>query len=215
MSENATGTEVATQVHTAATLENLDPNTLELEINVRDDAALDADFVASVAEHGVLNPIAAVRGTDGVVRVRAGQRRTLAAREAGLPTVPVYVRASSAELDEKDQTVERLSEQIVENDQRRALTDAQRARGIQQMLDAGVSVTKVAKKLATGRDTIKSAATAAGSEAAMNALDSGQLSLAHWHKLCKTRIRARGARIPAACGGLSGLVRWSSMERPC
>lgn len=178
MSENTTGTEGATQVHTTATLENLDPNTLELEINVRDDAALDADFVASVAEHGVLNPIAAVRGTDGVVRVRAGQRRTLAAREAGLPTVPVYVRASSAEQDEKAQTVERLSEQIVENDQRRALTDAQRARGIQQMLDAGVSVTKVAKKLATARDTIKSAATAASSEAAMNALDSGQLSLA-------------------------------------
>jgi hypothetical protein len=33
----------------------------------------------------------------------------------------------------------------VENDQRRALTTTQRAKGIQQMLDAGVSVTKVAK----------------------------------------------------------------------
>ena len=180
MSENTTGTEVVTQnqADATATLEHLDPTTLELETNVRDDAALDADFVASIAEHGVLNPIVAVRGADGVVRVRAGQRRTLAAREAGRKTVPVYVRPSSADQDEKAQTVERLSEQIVENDQRRALTDAQRARGIQQMLDAGVSVTKVAKKLGTARDTVKTAATAAGSAAAMNALDSGQLSLA-------------------------------------
>jgi ParB family chromosome partitioning protein len=133
--------------------------------------------VASVKEHGVLNPIAAMRGEDGVVRVRAGQRRTLAAREAGLTTVPVYVRAHCPG-DESTQVVERVSEQIVENDQRHALTEAQRARGIQQMLDAGASVTKVAKKLAIARDTVKSVATAAGSQAAMDALDSGQLSLA-------------------------------------
>ena len=93
MSENiTTETDTAAQVPAAGTLEHLDPQTLELETNVRDDAALDADFVASIKEHGVLNPIAAVRGHDGVVRVRAGQRRTLAAREAGLTSVPVYVR---------------------------------------------------------------------------------------------------------------------------
>jgi ParB family chromosome partitioning protein len=79
-----------------------------------------------------------------VVRVRAGQRRTLAAREPGLATIPVYVRQVT-DGDEKTQVVERVAEQIVENDQRQALTDAQRVRGIQQMLDAGVPVTKVAK----------------------------------------------------------------------
>ena len=47
----------------------------KLETNVRDDAALIADFVDSVREHGVINPIVAVRGDDGVVRVRSGQRR--------------------------------------------------------------------------------------------------------------------------------------------
>ena len=126
------------------TLEHLDPHALALETNVRDDAALDADFVASVKEHGVMNPIVAVRGSDGVVRVRAGQRRTLAARESGLATIPVYVR-QVADGDEQAQVVERVAEQIVENDQRQALTDAQRVRGIQQMLDAGVQVTMVEK----------------------------------------------------------------------
>jgi ParB family chromosome partitioning protein len=111
---------------------------------LRDDADLDAQFVASIKEHGGLTPITAVRSQDGTVWVRAGQRRTLAAREANLSSVPVYVRPATAS-DEAGQVVEPVSEQIVENDQRRQLTDAQRALGIQQMIDAGMSVTKVAK----------------------------------------------------------------------
>ena len=87
------------------TLEHLDPHSLTLELNVRDDADLDAQFVASIKEHGVLNPIAAVRTDDGAVWVRAGQRRTLAAREANLSSVPVYVRPASAS-DEAGQLVE-------------------------------------------------------------------------------------------------------------
>lgn len=158
------------------TLEYLDPQGLALELNVRDVADLDAQFVASIKEHGVLTPIAAVRSEDGTVWVRAGQRRTLAAREANLNTVPVFVRPASAS-DEASQVGERVSEQIVENDKRRQLTDAQRARGIQQMLDAGISVTRVAKKLAVGKDAVKAAQTAARSTTAMDALDSGQLSL--------------------------------------
>lgn len=158
------------------TLEHLDPHSLTLELNVRDAADLDAQFVASIKEHGVLIPLAAVRSQNGTVWVRAGQRRALAAREANLSSVPVYVRTATAS-DEAGQLVERVSEQIVENDQRRQLTDAQRARGIQQMIDAGVSVTKVAKKLAIGKDAVKAATTAAQSSTAMDALASGQLSL--------------------------------------
>jgi len=94
----------------------------------------------------VLVPITGVRHPDnsGVIRVRNGQRRTLAAREVGLATVPVFVLASSA-ADASEETIERIVHQIVTNDQKHDLTDAQRARGIQQLLDAGVSVTRVAK----------------------------------------------------------------------
>ena len=52
------------------------------------------------------------------------------------------------ELEHIDPTslqIDRIVHQIVTNDQKRDLTDAQRARGIQQMIDAGLSVTKVAK----------------------------------------------------------------------
>ena len=56
--------------------------------------------------------------------------------------------ASSA-ADASEETIERIVHQIVTNDQKQDLTDAQRARGIQQMIDAGMSVTRVAKILRT------------------------------------------------------------------
>ncbi len=158
------------------TIEHVDPHALILDDNVRDDAALDAQFLASIKEHGVLIPIAAIRRGDGQLLVRAGQRRTLAAREAGLSTVPVYVR-SAADTNDKAQLVERVAEQIVENDQRRQLTDAQRARGIQQMIDAGVSITRIAKKLSAPKDTVKAAAAVVKSDTAMQGLADGRLSL--------------------------------------
>lgn len=173
-----TETEQTTSEHPApGVIEHLDPHSLVLDSNVRDEAAVGAQFVASIKEHGVLTPIAAVRDHDGQLRVRSGQRRTLAAREAGLATVPVYVRVATAGEDDKAQLVERVSEQIVENDQRAQLTELQRTRGIQQMIDAGVSITRVAKKLSVGKDTVKAAAAAAKSEAAMQGLAEGQLSL--------------------------------------
>ncbi|OBG71000.1 MULTISPECIES: ParB N-terminal domain-containing protein [unclassified Mycobacterium] len=161
------------------TLEHLDPMLLDIGDNVRDDAALSKAFIANIAENGVLVPITGVRDPERpeVVRVRNGQRRTLAAREVGLSSVPVYVLPRTA-VDASQETIDRIVHQIVTNDQKRDLTDAQRARGIQQMIDAGMSVTKVAKRLSVPKDAVKAAHAAAGSATAMDALASGQLSLA-------------------------------------
>jgi len=68
-------------------------------------AALDPHFLASVVEHGVLQPNTAVR-TEAGVEVRDGQRRTFAAREAKLLTIPVYVLDGQL-TDEKAATAER------------------------------------------------------------------------------------------------------------
>jgi ParB family chromosome partitioning protein len=156
------------------TLEHVDPHTLIVGDNVRDDAALDDPFVARVREHGVLQPITAIRTSEGI-EVRDGQRRTLAARQAKLATVPVYMLTATG--DGPTATAERITQQIVTNDQRTALTEAQRVRGINQLLLAGVSPAKVAKKLSMPRDTVTAAAAAAQSETAMAGLESGQLSL--------------------------------------
>ena len=122
-------------------LQHVDPNTLIIGDNVRDDAALDRDFVNSITTHGVLLPITAVRDDANQLIVRDGQRRCRAAQSAGLTTVPVYVLPSEA-TNLREFTVERLVQQISLNDQRTDLTEAQSARGIQQILDTGISVTK-------------------------------------------------------------------------
>lgn len=160
----------------AGVLEHLDPHTLILETNVRLEASIDPQFVASIKEHGVLTPISAVIDTEGAIRVRAGQRRTLAARQAGVATVPVYVRPDTS-TDDTTHLVTRVSEQIVENDQRTALTEAERVRGMQQLLDVGVSVAKVAKKLGVPKTVVEAANTAAQSETALAALNATQLSI--------------------------------------
>lgn len=161
---------------TTPELIHLNPNEIEIEDNVRLDPRLDRDFLASVEEHGVLVPVLAVRidGQDKAF-VREGQRRIQAARQVGLTTVPVYVRT----VDGTDTavTAQRVIEQIVANDHRAPLTEAERARGINQLLLDGVSPTKVAKGLSTTKDAVAAAKVAIESEKAMSALDTGQLNL--------------------------------------
>ncbi|WP_051515475.1 ParB/Srx family N-terminal domain-containing protein [Candidatus Blastococcus massiliensis] len=73
---------------------------------MRRDAGVDIDLVASVRDLGVLVPIVAVRTAEGRLRVRFGHRRTLAAIDAALSTVPVVVAADEASDDAAE--IERL-----------------------------------------------------------------------------------------------------------
>ncbi|WP_241473994.1 ParB/RepB/Spo0J family partition protein [Mycolicibacterium neoaurum] len=156
------------------TVEQIDPQTLEFEDNVRDEVDLDKEFLASLREHGVIVPIIAIRTAEGRTLVREGQCRTLGAREVGLHSVPVYVVPADAD-DANNATAKRIVEQMVANDRRKDLTNGQRARGIQQLLETGMSATKVAKKLAMPRDVVNAAGAAAKSATALSALDDGQL----------------------------------------
>lgn len=150
----------------------IDPVTLVIDANVRTDAALDRAFVASIAERGVILPVVATRDEDGTIRVRDGQRRTLAAREAGLATIPVYVIGTDAEGD--DAVVERLTDQFIANEHRTDLSAKERALGAQQLIDLGVSRTRVAKATSLGTTKAVDAAVAtAKSTVAMSALDAG------------------------------------------
>jgi hypothetical protein len=85
------------------------------------------------------------------VEVNGGQRRSLAGREAKLQTTAVYV------LDGKPPTTKRqrpstIAHPIVTNDQRSALTDAQRANCITQMPLAAITPAKVAKTVGRPRN---------------------------------------------------------------
>jgi ParB family transcriptional regulator, chromosome partitioning protein len=54
---------------TAPVLEMLDPTALTIDINVRKDASLKPEFIASIKELGVLEPVIAHRKDDGTVHV--------------------------------------------------------------------------------------------------------------------------------------------------
>ena len=100
------------------------------------------DLVASVKQHGILQPIV-VRphpADAGRFQIVAGERRWLAAQQAGLAEVPVVVR----ELDDQ----QALEIGLVENVLREDITPLEEARALQRLIDAfGYSYAKLGERL--------------------------------------------------------------------
>jgi ParB family chromosome partitioning protein len=153
-------------MNTTPTLEMLDPANLTIDINVRKDAALTADFIASIKEHGVMEPVIAHRKDDGTVHVLMGQRRTRAAVEAGRTSIPVMIIESPEE-------AERIVTQVVENIQRAELTEADEADAFHQLSLIGVSAAAIAKKTGRTKTTVEGALKAKASDAGAAALGKG------------------------------------------
>ncbi|MBG6218918.1 ParB/RepB/Spo0J family partition protein [Arthrobacter sp. CAN_A6] len=130
-------------------LEHLNPAQLTIDANVRAEVHLDAEFLASIKQHGVLQPVVAHRTEQGV-HVLYGQRRTLAAVEGVLQTMPVCVVESLGEAD-------RLVQQMVENDQRLSLTDRDRTEAFHQLSLMGISAAQIAKKTGSKKTTVETA----------------------------------------------------------
>lgn len=143
------------------------PSSLLLEKNVRRDAALDPALVSSIRENGVLQPPTVVERSDGL-HVVTGQRRTLASIEAGVAQIPVLVVAERA----ADQL---LVDQIVENDARAPLSDADRVAGFKQLSLLGVGADRIAKRTGAKRSTARAALKIAEHEEAVSALAAGQM----------------------------------------
>ncbi|SCX60492.1 chromosome partitioning protein, ParB family [Klenkia marina] len=149
-------------------LVQVDPATLAVDVNIRHDARLDDDFCASIADHGVLVPIVAVRTADGALRVRFGHRRTLAAVAAGRPTVPVVVAADEAAGPGGSNAaeVERLVTQWAENEHRAGLTTAERADVIGQLSAFGIAPTQIARRTRATRAEVTAALAVTSSQLA-------------------------------------------------
>lgn len=151
-----------TTTQTLPELFHLDPNTLTIAKNARVDVKLDPEFVASIKERGVIEPLIAHRDEVGSVVVRAGQRRTLAAREAGCVTVPVLI--TEAPTDEAEQIVE----QVEENDRRQAMSSVDRVNVAEQLALLGYTPAQIAKRTRRERGEVD-AALAVGRSAASRA----------------------------------------------
>ena len=111
-----------------------------------DDETL-AELSASIAEHGLLQPIAVRPRAAGGYLIVAGERRWRASRMAGLTEVPVIV---------KDVTDEQAMElALVENLQREDLDPVEEAVGIRELMDrCGLTQEQAARKLGKSRSAL-------------------------------------------------------------
>lgn len=158
-----------------STLVFVEPTKLLFEDNVRAtdvlSAKTDRAFIESIETHGVLQPIVAVRGADGELRVRAGQRRTLAAVSVGLALVPVYV------IDDTTDAADRIATQLVENEHRKDLGRGDVVQAWSQMAALGVSPTKIAKAVGVKPTEVKAGIAVAASTAAVEALGAYEMTI--------------------------------------
>ncbi len=110
-----------------------------------DEEAL-ARLAASIAEHGVIQPVLVTETLDGYQLV-AGERRVRAAQLAGLDRVPVVVRQLAAH--------DQLELALVENVQRADLDPIEEARAYRQLIDEfGLTQEQVAERVGRARPTI-------------------------------------------------------------
>ena len=111
-----------------------------------DDETL-AELSASIAEHGLLQPIAVRPKPSGGYLIVAGERRWRASRMAGLTEVPVIV---------KDVTDEQAMElALVENLQREDLDPVEEAAGIRELMTrCNLTQEQAARKLGKSRSAL-------------------------------------------------------------
>lgn len=146
------------------------PGDLIVAANVRRDVALTKDFIASIKTHGVKIPIIAQETTLGL-EVLDGQRRTLAAIEAGLTTVPVIIQAAVAD------DGERIVDQLVVNEHRSGLTNADQVEAIRDLALFGLSASAIAKKVGEKKATVDVALKVAATQVAVYLMREKQVSL--------------------------------------
>jgi len=123
METNTTAENTATE---GIVLVQIDPTIAVLGVNVRSEATLTADFVASIRELGVLEPVDGDGDPQGQFVVLRGQRRTLAAVETKQATIPAVVVPRPEDAD-------RIVQQMAENDHRSDMTTADRVAGVKQL----------------------------------------------------------------------------------
>jgi ParB family chromosome partitioning protein len=103
-------------------------------------------LAASIAEHGVLQPIVVTETLDGY-RLIAGERRLRAARMAGLDVIPAVIR----QLEDH----QHLELALVENLQRADLGPLEEAQAFRQLIDEfGFTQETVAVRVGRARSTI-------------------------------------------------------------
>jgi ParB family chromosome partitioning protein len=108
------------------------------------------ELADSIKEHGVIMPVIAADTGDGAYTIIAGERRTRAARLAGLAEIPVIIR------DYTDQ--KRMEISLIENIQRSDLNPIEEATAYKNLMDfSGLSHEELAARVGKNRSTVTNA----------------------------------------------------------
>ena len=122
-------------------INDIEPNVNQPRKNF-DDEKID-DLAASIAEHGVLQPIIVAK-KDDYYQIIAGERRWRASKKAGLKTIPAIVR----DYDEKK--IREVA--LIENIQRQDLNAIETAKAIKELMEEhALTQEELAKTLGKSR----------------------------------------------------------------
>lgn len=105
------------------------------------------ELVESIKAKGVMQNLTVVPRLEGGYTVIIGHRRSAAAKEAGLATVPCVI----VEMSEREQ----VATMLLENMQRVDLTAYEQAQGFQMMIDFGESVESISEKTGFSKKTVR------------------------------------------------------------
>ena len=194
---------------TSLPLQKVEPNPRQPR-RVFDEEELQA-LADSIAEHGIVQPLAVRDEGNGYYMIIAGERRWRAARLAGLDEVPVVV------LEADDRTVMELA--LVENLQRQDLNPMEEAEGYRVLMeDYGLTQEQTAERVGKSRPAVanalrllalpdevrklvESGALSAGHARAILSLSSEKLQKAAAQKILALRLSVRQAE--AMCKRMS------------
>jgi ParB family chromosome partitioning protein len=125
-----------------------------------------------VRDLGVLEPVCLREDPDGALTLsHGGQRRTLAAIEVGC-TLPAVIVTG-----EDDDAVQRIIEQMAENDDRAELGETDHASAFQTLTLLGVPASEIARRTRRSKATVEAGITTVASQNATTALIAHDLTL--------------------------------------
>ena len=132
-----------------------------------------AELAASIAVHGVLQPLLVRPLTDGSYQLIAGERRWRASRMAGLTEVPVVIREMSDS--------EAMELALVENLQREDLNPIEEAMGFRLLMDTyALTQEQAAERVGKSRPAVANALRLlALPEEVLSMVETGALSAGH------------------------------------
>jgi len=131
------------------------------------------ELADSIIEHGIIQPIIAADAGDGSYVIIAGERRTRAARMAGLGEVPAIIGEYT---DQK-----RLEISLIENIQRSDLNPIEKAVAYKNLMDfAGLSQEELAARVGKDRSTVANSLRLLKLSAGIQkSVESGEISSGH------------------------------------